>query len=1009
MNQQDSFGLLGSVLEGRYRLESLVGEGGFGVVYRGYHLVFEHPVAVKCLKTPAHFNSDARATFVARFREEGKLLSRLSESPGIVRVFDYGVIHSPLRGETPYLVLEWLEGQTLEENLRKRFAQGYPPCSVEEAFSLLEPAIEALSFAHSLKIAHRDIKPANLFLTQTPRGITMKILDFGIAKAMQEGETATQVGTGTSSGFHAFSPLYGAPEQFFSRRYGASGPWTDVHALGLVMVEMITGKPALTGTDPAELLESSTREWRPTPRNMGIIVTDAVEWVFQKALARSSSDRFQDAKQLLEALRYAIQTTSGSTAAASAINYNAGPYPSGTQQAGYSVAYVQNPAAYSAMGYPPGTQVAQPPANAFSAVGTPLPGHSPLAPQAQLSAQSLAQGGPQQSLPNAQSARIITPYPGQMPATPHGPTHLAPALQGVSPPEKPPPTVRDPAPKKNRIWPFLVLGAIPLVAISFTALYGASVLLSDPSSPDPSGSAPGPGNPGQKMTNGVLLARNVVHGQDYYPVQPLSAEQAKGKWHNRVTIANEKVIKIEAIRPSGLVSETLDIKRQPDGALSINKIDSHNVTLSITTHRENLISTVARSGVISERGCAQLKQTYSAEGDVIEETCLGPTGFAVIDESGCAIRRYTWSADHIKQSSACFTEDPKPQLDSDGVHLEKYQYNAEGKLEDESFFDIQGSPTPRVADGCFRVHLLYDTAGNRVALQCLDASGAPRAFQGQTSTQAKFEYDANGCSTRTLFLDGTGKPATRGSLHSYSTRRDNHCAVTHSELRGLKGELIRDNDWGLPLVDYSYDAQGLLLSRSCYGVDSRPMSCGGATTPVGVTIRYTYDEKGRVTSEKGFAQDGTPTKQSHSYPHETKTAYGNDGRKAMEAFFDERSTPTTALGGVAIMSFRYDALGGLVSEIFYGLDRKPVESAVGCHEIKRSFDEKHRLALIECRNTAGELRQHLGMIHAGVEWPAGAARMAVERGEYIANMYFNAKGAVVKRVECKKLDTPCYR
>ena len=124
-------------------------------------------------------------------------------------------------------------------------------------------------------------------VVQGRQGLTLKVLDFGIAKAMQEGETATRVQTRTSSGFSAFSPSYGAPEQFYGKKYGATGPWTDVHALGLILTELVSGRPPLEGDDLAELQDAATSEVRPTPRGRGALVSDGFEAVVAQAVARS--------------------------------------------------------------------------------------------------------------------------------------------------------------------------------------------------------------------------------------------------------------------------------------------------------------------------------------------------------------------------------------------------------------------------------------------------------------------------------------------------------------------------------------------------------------------------------------------------------------------------------------------------------------------------------------------------------------------------------------------------
>jgi serine/threonine protein kinase len=309
MVAEDVFGLVGSTIDGKYRVDALVGEGGFGVVYRGFHLSFEQPIAIKCLKVPGHFTSEARQLFLEKFREEGKHLAKLGEHPSVTRVYDFGATRAARDTLVPYLVLEWLRGRDLEHLLAERAQHGQPTLSEAEAIALVRAAVQALGLAHSQGIAHRDIKPANLFCAETLSGSTIKILDFGIAKAMQEGETATKLATRTSSGFSAFSPGYGAPEQFHSKRYGPTGPWTDVHALGLVLVELVTGRAAYDGEEQAELYEQAVTSERPTPRRRGATVSDDFEQLCAKALAREPAQRFKDARALLHALD-AIQGSS---------------------------------------------------------------------------------------------------------------------------------------------------------------------------------------------------------------------------------------------------------------------------------------------------------------------------------------------------------------------------------------------------------------------------------------------------------------------------------------------------------------------------------------------------------------------------------------------------------------------------------------------------------------------------------------------------------------------------
>lgn len=300
--QHDRFRLQGTVIDDRYRIDRAVGEGGFGVVYQGFHLRLNHPIAIKCLKVPACFTEEAERVFLARFREEGAMVSRLAVHASIVRAFDFGVTTPPGGEPVPYLVLEWLDGCPLDAWLAARLRSGLGPMLPIDAVELLFPVVDALALAHEEGIVHRDIKPANVFVHEGRRGVTVKVLDFGVAKAMQEGEAVTRRATGAAQGLGAFSVQYGAPEQFWPKQFGSTGPWTDVHGLGLLLVELVRGSPAYEGTEPGDFFAAATARERPTPRALGIDVPDAFEAVCARALAQRREDRFESARGLLEAL-----------------------------------------------------------------------------------------------------------------------------------------------------------------------------------------------------------------------------------------------------------------------------------------------------------------------------------------------------------------------------------------------------------------------------------------------------------------------------------------------------------------------------------------------------------------------------------------------------------------------------------------------------------------------------------------------------------------------------------
>ncbi|CAN95665.1 Protein kinase [Sorangium cellulosum So ce56] len=326
MAPSDPFGWVGATIGGKYRLDAVVGEGGFGVVYRGQHLGFDEPVAVKCLKLLGSLAPAERASFQRMLLDEGRLLHRLSRaSAGIVQALDTGAAVSPSGEWTPYLVLEWLHGVPLDREIAERRARGEAARPLAEAVALLAPAAYALDVAHAQGVAHRDVKPANLFLAEIGGRRTLKVLDFGIAKVLGELSSMTQAMAETGSALRAFTVHYGAPEQFH-HRFGATGPWTDVFALALVLIEVASGNRALLGSDVTQLYIAATDPaFRPSLGGAGVSAPDAVEAVVRRALAIDPRERYRTAGELWGALEAAMATAAPAGAGALA----AGSPPAG--------------------------------------------------------------------------------------------------------------------------------------------------------------------------------------------------------------------------------------------------------------------------------------------------------------------------------------------------------------------------------------------------------------------------------------------------------------------------------------------------------------------------------------------------------------------------------------------------------------------------------------------------------------------------------------------------------
>jgi serine/threonine protein kinase len=289
----DPLQIVGATLAMGCRVEQFVAEGGFSHVYRGHHPQ-RGAVAIKLFKQS--LTARMHADLEASFRREGALMAQLSaHTEVVVRAFAVGSWRDPRGRAISYTIMEWLDGQPLDQVLAAR----REPMPIADVIAQLDPIARALSAAHAAGVAHRDLKPENIFAT--PAG--MRLLDFGVAKI------ATHLSRGFEATGSALSPVtvqYAAPEQV-TKRLGATGPATDVHGLALVCVEMLAGRrPYETRNARAALLQVlATR--RPTPRALGVEVPAAVEKVFAQALALAPADRHADVATFWAALNAAAQ------------------------------------------------------------------------------------------------------------------------------------------------------------------------------------------------------------------------------------------------------------------------------------------------------------------------------------------------------------------------------------------------------------------------------------------------------------------------------------------------------------------------------------------------------------------------------------------------------------------------------------------------------------------------------------------------------------------------------
>ena len=271
---------VGDMLAGRYILEKELGRGGFGIVFRATHVDTRRTVAVKILLA-THARADSKA--VERFRREA-ILSASLEYPNTVDVFDYGETDEGIF----FLVMEYLRGTPLSEVIDKE-----APLQPHRVVHITRQLLYSLMEAHAKDIVHRDVKPENIMIVPLMYDANyVKVMDFGIAKMVSGGLQITQAGQTFGT------PRYMAAEQL---QGGMATPSTDLYAVGLIVYEMLMGRPAI---DSENLASTITRviSGPPIALDPEMEVPEAFHKVVRRASARQAEDRFSSSEDFLEAL-----------------------------------------------------------------------------------------------------------------------------------------------------------------------------------------------------------------------------------------------------------------------------------------------------------------------------------------------------------------------------------------------------------------------------------------------------------------------------------------------------------------------------------------------------------------------------------------------------------------------------------------------------------------------------------------------------------------------------------
>lgn len=290
--------LVGTKLADRYLVQSVVGYGGMGIVYKARHELMDRDVAIKMLK--ADLKSDQLS--VKRFQQEARAACRLKH-PNVITLFDFGVSPSA----QPYLVMDYLKGISLADVIKKDGHVG-----VDRTIKIFLQAARALEHAHRNDVIHRDLKPGNIMLEEKDdEKDFVKVVDFGVAKILGGSEDA-EAQRLTQTGEVCGSPVYMSPEQCMGQKLD---PRSDIYSMGVVMYETLTGRLPLLGKTMVDTMQKHTIEQPPPFGDVrpDLYIPERLEAVVFKALKKDPGERQQSMAELERELEQAVPKPARST------------------------------------------------------------------------------------------------------------------------------------------------------------------------------------------------------------------------------------------------------------------------------------------------------------------------------------------------------------------------------------------------------------------------------------------------------------------------------------------------------------------------------------------------------------------------------------------------------------------------------------------------------------------------------------------------------------------------
>jgi serine/threonine protein kinase len=425
---QGDGGTGGTVGNGRYLLRDLLGQGGMATVHLADDTVLDRPVAIKSMLG----DMSREPSFRERFRREAQAVARLNHT-NIVAVYDSGEDVNEEGLHVPFIVMEYVEGGSLSSVLREDIA-AHGAMPTDKALKITGDVLAALAASHEQGLVHRDIKPANVMLTR--RGV-VKVMDFGIARAMQSGVTSM-----TQTGMVVGTPQYLSPEQALGKSVDAR---SDLYSVGCLLFELLTGRLPFESDSALGMAYQHVQETPPAPSTLNAAVPPGVDALVARALRKDPAHRFPTA----DSMREECERLAGAagTGANTPLIIGGGPRVGGVGGSGANAVFPQAQGQLGTM--PPGQQ--PPPYPQQQRPGMPMPQQG-MQPQQGL--QTPRPYAPQGTPPPNQQGRpgMPTPQPYQ-PPRPGMPTPQPYRQQGRPTPQPVPRPTPRPTPPPYRPTP----------------------------------------------------------------------------------------------------------------------------------------------------------------------------------------------------------------------------------------------------------------------------------------------------------------------------------------------------------------------------------------------------------------------------------------------------------------------------------------------------------------------------------------------------------------------------